>query len=88
MPRHRHCVTLLGGVMVLFVTAGSSLAIPDWRKDGRLGYPSRDLAVQVAREFTAPGAPREGHGYRIRRDPDGGFTPIFLQITPLDGAGA
>jgi hypothetical protein len=79
---------MIASVLALLVTSTPSQAVPDWRKDGRLGYPTRELALKVARAFTAPGAPREGRGFRIRRDPDGGFTPIFHERIPPGEAGA
>ena len=64
--------------------ATPALALPDWRKDGRLGYATRAEAKTIAHAFTAPGAPREGMGFIIYRDPDGGFTPVFHE-KPLRG---
>ena len=73
----------------LFValSAGPALAVPDWRKDGRLGYATRDEARTIAHAFTAPGAPREGMGFIIFKDPDGGFTPVFQEKHPKGGPG-
>ena len=73
-----------GASLVLTLAAGAANAVPDWRKDGRLGYATRAEALSIAHAFTAPGAPREGMGFVIYRDPDGGFTPVF-QEKPLKG---
>lgn len=84
MPRFN----LFSGALALFVMASPSQAVPDWRKDGRLGYTTRTEAESVARMYTAPGGPRAGLGFRIRRDPDGGFTPVFFDKSLRSGAGA
>ena len=73
--------------LVLTLAAGPALAVPDWRKDGRLGYATRAEARDIAQAFTAPGAPRAGMGFTIHRDPDGGFTPVFQERVPTGGPG-
>ncbi len=76
-----------GASLVLTLAAGAAQAVPDWRKDGRLGYATRAEAVSIANAFTAPGAPREGMGFVIHRDPDGGFTPVFQEKALKGGPG-
>lgn len=61
-----------------------ALAVTDWSKDGRVGYPEREMAVALARAFTAEGAPYEGQVWRVVEDPDGGWTPVFRDMEPLE----
>ena len=61
-------------------------AITDWRRDGRVGYADREVAEALAQAFTAEGAPYEGQVWRVVKDPDGGFTPVFRETSP--GAGS
>jgi len=61
--------------------------VPNWKKDGRPGYPTRDQARALAAQFTQTGAPREGRRFLIFRDPDGGFTPVFYDPRPKNEFG-
>jgi len=80
--------TYLTAAFLAFSAASPASALTDWRKDGRLGYPSRDFAEAIALLYTAIGGPKEGLLFRIRTDPDGGFTPIFYKEPLFNGLGS
>lgn len=77
-----------GLLIALLGLAGVATALPDWRRDGRTGYPERLQAEALAKAFTRPGAPYAGKSWRIVRDPDGGFTPVFFDPPRLRDAGS
>ncbi len=79
----RQCMGVLA--LVACFSGAPAGALTDWRRDGRPGYPERDMAEALARAFTAAGAPRAGQAWRIVRDPDGGFTPVFEELSPVNG---
>jgi hypothetical protein len=64
--------------LILVTLAAPAAAITDWRKDGRVGYESREIAQALAEAFTAEDAPFAGKRWRVVADPDGGFTPVFF----------